>query len=315
MLPSFFDDDDEEEITIVGTMSEDVKALRRGYRKQEPPTLLRDDAPDIQITGEADYDALLIEELIDDRPVDARPRLRVESAGATDRGRKRPVNQDAVLLMDPQQTYLVADGMGGHVAGEVASRMALEVIEHGFTARAISGAPHILWPVLADELARSIEMANTAVHRAQAENKQLEGMATTVTGLRFSLNRERAYVAHVGDSRCYRVRGGKARVLTLDHTIANLIGVQGPIGQQLSRGVGVESSVEVDVTVDVACPGDVYVLCSDGLTKMLHDHEIANYVNRGGDLAAIVKALIDEANRRGGKDNIAVVLIRVDRAR
>jgi protein phosphatase len=310
-LPGLWDDDDEdeaEEITIVGEMPEAVKALRRGYRKKMPQVV--DDRPDIEIHFEQDVDPLLVEELLEDGPVDQTRKIMVLGHGATDRGRKRKINQDAALVMPHHHTFLIADGMGGHVAGEIASGLAVDVVEDAIRRDAFDGEPHMLWPQLGDELARAIEMANLRIF-GEAGIRELEGMGTTCTAVRFSLNRQRLYIAHVGDSRCYRIRDERIIQLTEDHTIANLMGVEGPMGAQLSRAVGVEPTVEVDLIVDVPEVGDRYLLCTDGLTKMLPDAAILEIVLDHKNLARGVDALIATANHFGGKDNIGVVLIQV----
>lgn len=315
-LVGLFDDDededeeDENEITMVGEMPEEIKALRAGWRKKKPPAIVVDDRPDIEIHFEQEVDPLLVEELLEDGPVDETKKINVLGHGATDVGQRRKVNQDAALVMSHQQTFVIADGMGGHVAGEIASGLCVDTIEEAIRTDTYQGEPHMLWPQLGDELARSIEQANLRIF-GEAGAQDLQGMGTTVTAIRFSLNRQRLYIGHVGDSRCYRIRGESILQLTQDHTIANLMGVDGPIGQQLSRAVGVEPTVEVDLLVDVPDVGDRYLLCTDGLTKMLDDEGILSIVLEHKNLARAVDALIDAANYFGGKDNIGVVLVEV----
>ncbi len=309
-LHDLFDDedDDEEEVTIVGAMPEAVKALREGYRKRGPA--LVDDRPDIEVTDEEELDLLLVEELLEDEPIDGAPKIALAGYGATDRGRRRKVNQDAVLLLPDRQVFVVADGMGGHVAGEIASGLAVEVVEQAIREDSFAGDANLLWPRLGDELARAVEMANLRIFE-EAEVESLDGMGTTVTAARFSLERQRVYVAHVGDSRCYRIRGGEIVQLTEDHTIANLMGVVGPLGAQLSRAVGVEPTVEVDLLVDVPEIGDRYILCTDGLTKMLSEASILDVVTACHSVVHAVEILIDNANYLGGKDNIGIIVVEV----
>ncbi|MCC6526170.1 MAG: serine/threonine-protein phosphatase [Polyangiaceae bacterium] len=309
------DEDMDDDITLVGQMSEDIKALRLGYRKVKPEAVdARGAAPDIEIVNEQELDALLVEELYDDAPHAGGALIALEACGETDVGRRREVNEDAILLLPASQSFAVADGMGGHSAGEVASRVALEVLSKALRNGQFEGEPHVLWPRKGDELARSVEAANREVYRRSTLNLDLQGMGTTLTAVRFSLERQRVYIAHVGDSPCFRLRGAEIVQLTRDHTMANLIGATGPLGARLSRAVGVESSVEVDLGVDVPEPGDHYLLCSDGLTKMLKPPEIAAAFATERDLRKIVRALIDRANERGGKDNIAVIVVRIARA-
>ncbi len=308
-LPSLWDDEEDEEITVVGEMPEAIKALRRGYRKKTPPPIV-DDRPDIEIHYEQDVDQLLVEELLEDGPVDPTRRITVVGHCATDCGRRRQVNQDAALVMPHHQVFVIADGMGGHVGGEVASGLAVDTVEDAMKRQAFEGEPHMLWPELGDEMARTLEMANGRIFE-EANTQELTGMGTTMTALRFSLNRQRAYIAHVGDSRCYRIRRGAIQQVTSDHTIANLMGVEGPIGAQLSRAVGVELTVEVDLLVDVPEVGDRYLLCTDGLNKMLSDDSILSIVLEHRNLVRAVEALIDTANFYGGRDNIGIVLVDV----
>jgi PPM family protein phosphatase len=309
-LPSllFDDDDDEEEVTVVGNMSEEMKALRRGYRKKALGDS-DDDRPHIEIHSVQELDALLVEELLEDGPVDPTPKIALVGHGATDRGHVRAVNQDAIALIPHHHTFVIADGMGGPSAGEVASALATESIEEAIETRHFTGEPNLLWPALGDELARAIEMANGAIHLQAVGPRQ--GMGTTVTAARFSPKRQRAYIAHVGDSRAYRIRGDQLVQLTQDHTMGNLVGASGAQGAQLSRAVGVESDVEVDLVVDIPRVGDRYLLCTDGLTKMVSDPAILALVLTQKNLARCGEALIDAAKHAGGKDNIGIVLVQI----
>jgi protein phosphatase len=309
LQPLFDLDDDDDDITMVGAVPEAIKALRQGYRKVAPPSFI-DDRPEIEIHDEQEFDFLLVEELLDDTPFDARPKISLRAHGATDRGRRRKVNQDAALVMHEARTFMIADGMGGHVAGEVASALAVEVVETAIRTDSFAGEPNEFWPRLGDELARTIEMANLRIFD-EATERSLDGMGTTATAARVSLERQRIYIAHVGDSRCYRIRDGLIEQLTEDHTVANLMGLEGPVGAQLSRAVGVEPTVEVDLLVDVPLVGDRYLLCTDGLSKMLPDAAILTVVLAENDPIVAVEMLIEDANFLGGRDNIGIVLIEV----
>lgn len=315
-LPSMIDDWEEDEpVTQVGQMSEAVKALRMGYRKQVPTAPVDEgDRPDIEVVNEEEVDMLFVEELLDDEAAPTTPVIRVRAFGDTHVGRKRRINEDSFLVMPERHTYVIADGMGGHSAGEVASKLSVDVVAKSLHELYFEGEPNIFWPRAGDELARSIESANAAVFQLASENPKLAGMGTTMTALRFSVERGRAYVAHVGDSMCFRIRGGEMIALTTEHTIANLLGVDSAFGAQLTRAVGIEETVEVDLVIDVPEIGDRYLLCSDGLTKMLKDDEIRDMAKDGTDLAVIVKALIDLSNERGGKDNVTVILVEIDPA-
>ena len=137
-------------------------------------------------------------------------------------------------------------------------------------------------------------------------------MGTTVIGARFSERKQRVFIAHVGDSRCYRWRRGQLKLLTADHTLAAR-GVEGPMADHIRRAVGIAPSVKVDLLVDKPLPGDVYLLCSDGLTKMVKDSVLESVVSsHTKDLDAAVAELIKAANSAGGKDNTTVILVGVN---
>lgn len=153
-------------------------------------------------------------------------------------------------------------------------------------------------------------MANVAILDTATQQRELEGMGTTLCAARFSANKKRVYVGHVGDSRCYRLRAGELRQITADHTMADH-GVQGPEAAHLGRAVGIWPTVPIDIVMGVPLAGDVYMLCSDGLTKMVKDDIIRQILLAEENLSAAVEQLIAFANSRGGKDNITVVLIRV----
>jgi protein phosphatase len=207
--------------------------------------------------------------------------------------------------------FAIADGMGGYAAGEVASQMAIDVLTRAFETQQFGGRPIPGLPPRGDELVRAVQAANTAILNQARSNEAQAGMGTTLVAARFSPNRKRVYIAHVGDSRAYRLRNGHLKQLTTDHTLAAL-GIQGPSANKLSRAVGVFDEVEVDLTVDEPECGDYYILCSDGLSKMVPESTIVEIVTTSPNLDTAVTKLIAEANARGGKDNITVILIRVE---
>jgi protein phosphatase len=151
-------------------------------------------------------------------------------------------------------------------------------------------------------------MANTAIRTRAQEERDLEGMGTTICAARFAANKQRLYVGHVGDSRLYRFRGGSLKRLTSDHTMRDL-GVEGAAGAHLSRAVGIWPVVPVDLIFCRPLLRDVYLLCSDGLTKMLNDEAICNVMKSGAPPARLARSLVDAANASGGKDNISVIII------
>jgi protein phosphatase len=153
-------------------------------------------------------------------------------------------------------------------------------------------------------------MANAVILETAKAKPELEGMGTTLCAARFSGNKKRLYLGHVGDSRCYRLRAGVFQQMTADHTMADH-GVKGPEAAHLSRAVGIWPTVPIDIVMGVPHADDVYLLCSDGLTKMLPNAAIADVLQSEEDLKVAVERLIAAANARGGKDNITVVLVRV----
>lgn len=249
--------------------------------------------------------------LSDDEPTGPVPLILVSATGRTDQGRKRKHNEDAFCVMPDHGLYAIADGMGGYAAGEVASQMAIDVLLHAFKTGDFGAPPIAGLPPRGDELVRAIQSANAAILRQARENESQAGMGTTIVSARFAPNRKRVYLAHVGDSRAYRVRTGEMVQLTADHTLG-AAGVTGPAANKLSRAVGVFEEVEVDLNIDEPQKGDFYLLCSDGLFKMVPERDIQSIIERAPDIEAAVTTLVSEANARGGKDNVSVVLIGVD---
>jgi protein phosphatase len=238
----------------------------------------------------------------------------LRTAAHTDVGLRRRGNEDRYAL-DPQLGLcLVADGMGGHSAGQVASTLAADAVVASL--RESKGAD----ATVAEKLRAAIEDANHAIYTASRQKNEYMGMGTTVVAL--LVEGERAAIAHVGDSRAYRVRGGRIRQLTDDHSIVGELlrrheitaddAREHPHRHVLTRALGVRGHVQPDLAELTLSPGDQFVLCSDGLTNHVEDHEIAKLTSEASDLEAGCAALIELANRRGGEDNITVVLARCD---
>ncbi len=234
----------------------------------------------------------------------------VLSAGNTHVGKKRKHNEDAMAILDEHSVYVIADGMGGYAAGEVASQMCVDIIRDAFDTKDFGGDPILGLPPLGDQLVRAIQTSNAAVLHESRTNVERAGMGTTVVSVRFVPGRRRAYIAHVGDSRLYRMRNDELVQLTTDHTLGQQ-GVQGAAAHKLSRAIGVFDDVEVDLTIDEPQIDDVYLLCSDGLFKMLHEMQIVEYLHQNPDPKVAAQVLVDEANARGGKDNITVIVLRI----
>jgi serine/threonine protein phosphatase PrpC len=234
----------------------------------------------------------------------------VEEVGLTDVGRQRQSNEDSFYESTP--VFAVADGMGGARAGEVASRMAVEAF--GEPAGRDAGPEARL-----ESIAR---LANRRIYDLAQDDDAYRGMGTTLTAVIVG-GREIA-VGHVGDSRLYRLRGGELERLTTDHSLVEEYIRAGRLAPEeaethpqksvITRALGVEADVDVDTLTCDACDGDVYLLCSDGLTGMVAESEVADILINRSSLEQAGRALIDAANHAGGRDNITVVLFRVGEA-
>jgi protein phosphatase len=236
----------------------------------------------------------------------------VTGVARSDRGLKRDVNEDAFLVIDDEPLFLVADGMGGYAGGDVASKLAVEVIASAFQSRRFDGPVNPDWPLAGDELVRTFHKAHDAVRARKADEPRYMDMGTTAVAARFSRDKTKVFIANCGDSRCYRIREGAITQLTQDHTLATLLGIKGKAGKKLTQAIGVHDAIAVDLSVDEPMSGDVYLVCSDGLTKMVDDEAILQLTVSTEGLEAKARILVDESNARGGKDNITVIVIRVD---
>jgi serine/threonine protein phosphatase PrpC len=236
-----------------------------------------------------------------------------EEAVRTDTGRQRNANEDSLFVEAP--LFVVADGMGGAQAGEVASRASVESFAHDLPSA--STPPE-------RRLGETIEAANRTIHELARKDPSLTGMGTTTTAALVDLDGEEVAIGHVGDSRAYRLRGGKFEQLTRDHSLVEEMRRKGQLTDEqaedhpqrsiITRALGPEPEVDVDLQTVPAQAGDVFLICSDGLTTMLDDAKIAHILSRATSLQSAVRALVDEANRAGGRDNITVVLFRLEDA-
>lgn len=248
-----------------------------------------------------------------DEPTHAGALILVTAMAQTDKGLRRKRNEDSVLSREDDGIFVVADGMGGYRGGEIASKLAVSTIDRAFATNTFDGPEDDAIPRRASELARAIQMANEAIFEKAEGDKLLEGMGTTICAARFSATKQRLYVGHVGDSRIYCFRDGELRQMTSDHTMADL-GVQGEGSNHLSRAVGIWPVVPIDILLGKPRPGDVYMLCSDGLTKMVTDKEIEAVLASSTTPSVVVDELVKRANAHGGKDNVSVIVVRVDDA-
>jgi PPM family protein phosphatase len=235
--------------------------------------------------------------------------LRVaEQYAATDTGRQRRANEDALLSRAP--LFVVADGMGGAQAGEVASQIAVESFEGGLDD---SAEPE-------RALAELTRAANSRIHELSHSHTEQAGMGTTLTAL--YVGEREVSIAHVGDSRAYRLRGDELMRLTDDHSLVDELMRQGRLTREeaeehpqrsvITRALGPEGTVEVDTRSFHARAGDVFLLCSDGLTTMVAEDEVAKLLREHPHLRDAGEALIAAANEAGGRDNITVVLVRLE---
>jgi PPM family protein phosphatase len=255
------------------------------------------------------------------------PLMQAIAAGLSDVGLQREHNEDSFLVLNEYDLYVVADGMGGHRAGDVASRIATETISEFFKSTA---SDDVTWPFhfdtnLSEEenrLLTGIRVANRQIFERSTRSREYQGMGTTVVGAMFSPKKQRMYIGHVGDSRCYRVRGGKIQQLTRDHSLINdyLVAMPDLTEEQrselpknvITRALGMQDQVVVDLQHDDPHAGDVYILCSDGLSGMMNDEEIQRIATGSADIRLVCKKLIEKANEQGGEDNITAVVIKIE---
>ncbi len=246
-------------------------------------------------------------------------RISVQTAGGTDIGLRRETNEDAFAVRNDLGLFLVADGMGGHAAGDVASSLAIDAIaglvgnlDHTWPgdAHGSRGDPRAL-------LVASVKHANNVIHRAATADRTKRGMGTTVV---VALARgSSVWLAHVGDSRIYLFREGHLVRLTEDHTVANAWIAEGmevdlattlPVGKQLARALGPEPTVDVDVREEEMRPDDVLLLTSDGVHGLVDEGELATLLTEIDNLPEGVERILACANAKGGRDNSTAILVR-----
>lgn len=252
--------------------------------------------------------------------------MRVRFSGATDVGRKRDHNEDFLHLPSELRLAIVADGMGGHASGEVASQLAVDTVVDYYE-RTAHMQP-LTWPYKVDRdlrgdvnrMTTSVLLANLEIFEKAQREAQSKGMGTTVVATYFL--DDTVIIGHVGDSRVYRLRGGVLTQLTEDHSLINdYIKMKRVTAEEaenwphknvIVRALGMKDTVQVDILTESPQVGDCYLLCTDGLSGMLSDEQMAQMVRSEPDLDRAVELLIDGANQNGGIDNITVVLARVE---
>jgi protein phosphatase len=252
--------------------------------------------------------------------------MRIEVAGTSHVGMKRNHNEDSYLLLPEQNLFCVADGMGGHSAGEVASQIAVEELAEFF--RMTAKDEEVTWPYKMDKqrtyqenrLATGIKLANRRIFERQSSDAKYRGMGTTIVSIHFAP--DGVLVAHVGDSRLYLLRKGELRQITEDHSLVNDYMKQRQLTQEeldsfrekyknvIIRALGMKDTVQVDLGRVDPQDGDVFLLCSDGLPTMVPDPEIQSALRGGQDLDTSCQKLIEMANAAGGADNVTCILTR-----
>ncbi|MFO1518536.1 MAG: Stp1/IreP family PP2C-type Ser/Thr phosphatase [bacterium] len=249
--------------------------------------------------------------------------MKIESYGISNVGMKRGQNEDNYLLNDELQLYVVADGMGGHLGGEFASKMAVSTVEEVVQRLSNPEATQIHGVnsgevAYGERLRFAIKEAGRRIFDQALYDESLKGMGTTTVAM--LINETRAYIANVGDSRGYFIRGNKIEQITEDHSLvgeqvkAGIISVSDAKSHRLkniiTRSVGYQEDVESDLSVKDLRPGDKILLCSDGLSNLVEDEEICKMLG-SYPLQEACNRLIDLANERGGDDNITIVSIQV----
>lgn len=242
-------------------------------------------------------------------------------------GLHREHNEDSFCILSEHRLFVVADGMGGHRAGDIASRIATREMTAFFDATDDDGtqlpsADDSRLTSDQNRLVSAVKLANQRIFEASIQNRAVQGMGTTVVGALYARDDRTIHIAHVGDSRAYRVRSGTITQLTRDHSLLNdyLLAMPNLSSAEkerlpsniITRALGMQDSVAVDLYFEDVEPRDSYVLCSDGLNGMVSDERILGIVEEAGsDVEIAAKALIAQANQNGGEDNITVVVVRI----
>ncbi len=252
--------------------------------------------------------------------------IRIEAAGLTDVGRQRRHNEDNVLVAPKVGLFLVADGMGGHSTGHVASALAASSMQTFFDSTESGPLPS---PIPADEanlprgavrLVQGVRKANRDVYEVSSTRKENRGMGSTIVAIHF--DGSDLHIAHVGDSRCYRLRDGNIEQITRDHSLINdALALKPDLTQEelarlpknvITRALGMKDAVKVDIQSVHVEPEDIFLLCSDGLTGMINNDQILEVFSLTNDLDEACELLIAMANEAGGTDNISALLVRAE---
>ena len=252
--------------------------------------------------------------------------LAISAAGLTDVGRQRRHNEDHILVRPEFGLFVVADGMGGHNAGNVASALVTTSVDNFFLATQTDPLP----PPRADDdglsedarrMAHAIRKANRDVFEISSTHQQHHGMGSTVVAAYMPPGGDEIHIAHVGDSRCYRVRGGEIKQLTRDHSLINdALEIKPDLTEAdlarlpkniITRALGMKDVVKVDMRTEKMEPGDIYLLCSDGLSGMVNDGDLGDVLGMSEQVSDACEVLVAMANDAGGTDNISALVMRV----
>lgn len=252
--------------------------------------------------------------------------LRIAAAGLTDVGRQRRHNEDHILVRPEVGLYVVADGMGGHNAGNVASALVTTSIDNFFLATETDPLPE---PKAEDSglsdgarrIALAVRKANRDIFEISSTHQQHHGMGSTVVAAYIPPNGDEVHVAHVGDSRCYRLRDGQIKQLTRDHSLINdALDIKPDLTPAdlarlpkniITRALGMKDLVKVDIRTEKVRPGDMFLLCSDGLSGMVPDPDLGDVLGMSEQVEDACEVLVAMANDAGGTDNISAVVVRV----
>ncbi len=254
-------------------------------------------------------------------------RVRIASGGLSDVGRVRTNNEDCYKIVELLHLFVLSDGMGGEVHGEIASAMAVETVvkhcrdAHTNPAAQVIGAVQPYWSARTKHLATAVHLANRTIFKAAEKNPDHRGMGATLTAA--WIDGTKLSIAHVGDSRAYLLRSGSLLQLTRDHSlVAEQVrrGIltaaeaeESNMQSVLLRALGAQSAIEVDAEEHTLFPRDVLLLCSDGLTRLVTEPEIAGTLQAETDPARAAEKLVALANERGGQDNITVLTVRLEK--
>lgn len=248
------------------------------------------------------------------------------ATGITNVGMKRSHNEDSFFIVEEEELYIIADGMGGHSSGEIASQMAVETVANFF--RSTSNDDEVTWPFKMDKgrdyqenrLVTSIKLANIRIYESAQREAKYRGMGTTIVSALFK--NDEVIIAHVGDSRCYLISGADMKQMTEDHSLLNdYIKAKKLTPEELEnfphknvivRALGMKETVQVDINRIRPRPQDIFLLCTDGLSGMVKDEEMKNIILANRDnLEKANELLIAKANENGGIDNITSILIKI----